>query len=151
LGWEITGIRDGFEGLLNPEHYPDGGLVNLNPQVIENLDPIAGSVLGQSAREDPFNVRTINEYDMVEEVDKSDELLDKLKAENIDAVIAIVGGMGLSISFIAKGLKQFVFRDRWRMIFLLRLYLLVLTAHSLSILKCWTGHVKPPRVPERSL
>ena len=107
LGWEITGIRDGFEGLLNPEHYPDGGLVNLNPQVIENLDPIAGSVLGQSAREDPFNVRTINEYDMVEEVDKSDELLDKLKAENIDAVIAIVGGMGLSILYKlhCKGLK----------------------------------------------
>ena len=29
LGWEVTGIRDGFEGLLNPEQYPDGGLVHL--------------------------------------------------------------------------------------------------------------------------
>ena len=28
-GWEITGIRDGFEGLLHPDHYPDGGLNKL--------------------------------------------------------------------------------------------------------------------------
>jgi 6-phosphofructokinase 1 len=99
LGWEIIGIRDGFEGLLNPDHYPDGGLINLSTHLIENLDPNAGSVLGQSPRVDPFNVRTINEYDMVEEVDKSDELLDKLKANNIDAVIAVIGGMGLSILY----------------------------------------------------
>jgi 6-phosphofructokinase 1 len=99
LGWEIIGIRDGFEGLLNPDHYPDGGLVNFSTHLIENLDPNAGSVLGQSPRVDPFNVRTINEYDMVEEVDKTDELLEKLKAENIDAVIAIIGGMGLSILY----------------------------------------------------
>ena len=83
LGWEIIGIRDGFEGLLNPDRYQDGGMVNLSPQLIENLDPAAVSVLGQSARVDPFNVRTITEYDMVEEVDMSDELLKKLKAENI--------------------------------------------------------------------
>jgi 6-phosphofructokinase len=99
LGWEIIGIRDGFEGLLNPDQYPDGGLVNLNLQQIENLDPVSRSVLGQSPREDPFNVRTINEYDMVEEVDMSDEILKKLKSENVDAVIAVVGGVGLSILY----------------------------------------------------
>ena len=33
LGWEIVGIRDGFEGLLQPEQYPDGGLVTLSPQL----------------------------------------------------------------------------------------------------------------------
>jgi 6-phosphofructokinase len=99
LGWEIIGIRDGFEGLLNPDQYPDGGMINLSPQLIENLDPAAGSVLGQSARVDPFNVRTINEYDMVEEVDMSDEILKKLKSENVDAVIAVVGGVGLSILY----------------------------------------------------
>ena len=25
MGWEIIGIRDGFEGLLYPDRYPDGG------------------------------------------------------------------------------------------------------------------------------
>ena len=98
LGWELVGIRDGFEGLLHPEKYPNGGLFQIDPSVL-NLDPNTSSVLGQSARIDPFNVRTINELEMVEEVDLSDELLGKLKAEKIDAVISIVGGKGLSILY----------------------------------------------------
>ena len=39
LGWEMVGIRDGFDGLLHPERYPDGGLVTLDPELVENLDP----------------------------------------------------------------------------------------------------------------
>jgi len=98
-GWEVIGIRDGFEGLLHPEHYPEGGLLVLTPQLVENLDPSAGCILGQSARVDPFNVRHLNELEMIEELDMSDVLLEKLKAENIDAVIAVVGGQGLSILY----------------------------------------------------
>ena len=75
LGWEVVGIRDGFEGLLHPDRYPDGGLVTLSPQLIENLDPAGGGILGQSAWVDPFHVRTVNEDEMVEEVDMSDQLL----------------------------------------------------------------------------
>ncbi len=99
LGWEMVGIRDGFEGVLHPDRYPDGGLVTLSPQLVENLDPAAGGILGQSGRVDPFHVRTINEDDMVEEVDMSDDLLKRLKAERIDAVISVVGGRGLSILY----------------------------------------------------
>ncbi|PLX28237.1 MAG: 6-phosphofructokinase, partial [Ignavibacteria bacterium] len=25
-GWEVVGIRDGYNGLMMPEQYPDGGL-----------------------------------------------------------------------------------------------------------------------------
>ena len=107
LGWEVFGIRDGFEGLLHPDRYPDGGLVTLNPQLIENLDPAGGGILGQSVRVDPFNVRTVNEDKMVEEVDMSEPLLKKLKAEKIDALISVVGDRGLSILYKlhGKGLK----------------------------------------------
>jgi ATP-dependent phosphofructokinase / diphosphate-dependent phosphofructokinase len=99
LGWEVVGIRDGFEGLLHPEKYPEGGLVTLSPQLVENLDPSAGGVLGQSVRVDPFHVRTVNKDDMVEEVDLSDHLLKRLKDEKIDGLISVVGGRGLSILF----------------------------------------------------
>lgn len=99
MGWEMVGIRDGFEGLLHPDHYPDGGLVTLSPKLVENLDPSAGGVLGQSPRIDPFNVRKVDQNEMVEEVDMSDELLNRLKAENIDALISVVGGQGLSILY----------------------------------------------------
>ena len=98
LGWELVGILDGFEGILHPEKYPDGGLIDIDPKKL-NMDPNTSSVLGQSSRIDPFNVRTINKDEMVEEVDMSDDLLKKLKAEKIDAVISIVGGKGMSILY----------------------------------------------------
>ncbi len=97
LGWEVVGIRDGFDGLLHPDRYPDGGLVTLDPQLIENLDPAGAGVLGQSVRVDPFQVRTVNADMMVEEADMSDELLQRLQRERIDALVSIVGGRGLSI------------------------------------------------------
>ncbi len=99
LGLEVVGIRDGFEGLLHPERYPDGGLVTLTPQLLENLDQAGGGLLGQSVRMDPFSVRTVNEDMLVEEVDMSDRLLRTLKAEGIDALIPVVGGPGLSIVY----------------------------------------------------
>ena len=75
LGWELVGIRDGFDGVLHPERYPDGGLVTLSPQLAESLDPGGRGILGQSGRVDPFHVRTIDEDEMVQEVDMSDDLL----------------------------------------------------------------------------
>jgi 6-phosphofructokinase 1 len=99
LGWELVGIRDGFDGLLHPEHHPDGGLVLLDRQRVEHLDPAGGGVLGQSPREDPFHVRQVNEDNLVAEVDLSDQLLERLKEEKIDALISVVGGRGLSILY----------------------------------------------------
>ena len=97
-GCELVGIRDGFDGILHPEKYPEGGLIPIDPRTL-NMDPNTASVLGQSSRIDPFNVRTINDLEMVEEVDMSDVLIERLKKENINAVISIVGGRGLSILY----------------------------------------------------
>jgi 6-phosphofructokinase 1 len=99
LGWELVGIRDGFDGLLHPERYPDGGLLPFGAQLIDNLDPAGAGVLGQSSRVDPFHVRTVDADGMVEEVDMSDALLQRFKAEKIDALISVVGGQGLSILY----------------------------------------------------
>jgi len=99
MGWEVVGIRDGFDGLLHPERYPDGGLVTLSPELVENLDPSGGGFLGQSGRVDPFHVRRIDEDGMVEEVDMSDDLLAAFRKEGLDALISVVGGRGLSILF----------------------------------------------------
>jgi 6-phosphofructokinase 1 len=99
LGWEVVGIRDGFDGLLYPDRYPDGGLVPLSPKFVENLDLAASDLLGQSPWVDPFHVRRVDEDGMAEEVDVSDQLLERLKAEGIDALISVVGGRGLSILY----------------------------------------------------
>jgi ATP-dependent phosphofructokinase / diphosphate-dependent phosphofructokinase len=99
LGWEVVGIRDGFDGLLHPDRYPDGGMVTLDPQLIEHLDPAGSGVLGQSLSVDPFHVRQVDVDGMVEEADLSDELLKRLNAERIDALISVVGGRGMSIFY----------------------------------------------------
>ena len=97
LGWQVVGIMDGFEGLLFPERYPNKGLIDLNADAVGKLNPLESDAMGTASMVDPFNVRSINDLDMVEEVDLSDVLLQNLKKENVDAVIAIMMGRGLSI------------------------------------------------------
>ena len=106
LGWEMVGIRNGFEGLLHPERYPDGGLVTLSPALIEDLDPATGGILGQAPWADPLHARATNGDQPVEEVDLSGELSRRLSEEDIDSLISIVGVPGLSIlqSLYFKGL-----------------------------------------------
>jgi ATP-dependent phosphofructokinase / diphosphate-dependent phosphofructokinase len=97
LGWEVIGIRDGYEGLLFPERYPQGGLLKLTPQLMESLAGATGCILGTASNTDPFHVRTVNADNCVEEVDRSVELLASVQQEQIDAVISVVDAPGLSI------------------------------------------------------
>jgi len=99
LGWEVVGIRDGFDGLLYPERYPEGGLVKLTPHLVENLSAGGSAILGNATRTDPFRVRHVNPENMVEEVDRSGDLIARISAEKIDAVISVVGPQALSILF----------------------------------------------------
>ena len=96
LGWEVVGIRDGYDGLLVGDNYPDGGIIKLTPQAVEGLGASNGSILGTAARNDPFRMRMINADNLVEEVDRSEDLLKKIRAEKFDAVISIVGGSALT-------------------------------------------------------
>jgi 6-phosphofructokinase 1 len=104
LGWEVVGIRDGFDGLLFPDRYPRGGLVSLTA---DSVDHLGSAGLGTATRTDPFHVRTVNPENAVEELDRSDELLAKVRAERIDGVVSVAGGRAISILFKLhrKGLK----------------------------------------------
>ena len=99
LGWTVVGIRDGFDGILFPERYSDGGLVPLSLQEVETTTAEGGIILGNATRTDPFRVRQLNAENQVEEVDLSNLLIDRMKNEKIDAVISIVGPQALSILF----------------------------------------------------
>lgn len=93
-GWQILGIRDGFDGLLAPEHYPEGGLIDLT--AMDDLEGRPGSILGTAPRIDPFRMRNVNESSFVEEVDRSDALIGMVREKGIDAVISIAGGSALT-------------------------------------------------------
>jgi len=99
LGWEVVGIRDGFDGLLCPERYPAGGLVPLSPQIVEHLASTASPLLGTAARTDPFHVRTVTPDHVVEEVDRSDGLLQAIHTAGLEAVVAITDLHALSVVF----------------------------------------------------
>jgi len=95
LGWELVGIRNGFEGLLHPDRFPDGGLVPLSIELVENLDPATGGILGQAPCADPFHTPTAHQA----EADLSDELLKRLEEEKFEALISAVGNQGLEILY----------------------------------------------------
>ena len=99
LGWTVVGIRDGFDGLLFPERYPEGGLLTLTPRMVENASAGGSPILGNGTRTDPFRVRQVNAENMVEEVDRSGDLLARIAGEKIDAVISVVGPQALSVLF----------------------------------------------------
>ncbi|HQR45181.1 MAG TPA: 6-phosphofructokinase, partial [Thermoanaerobaculia bacterium] len=112
LGWEVVGIRDGYDGLLVPERFPEGGLLRLDPRAAGRLDA-TGDVLGTGARIDPFRTRTVDAENQVAESDRSDDLLSRLEDEGIGAVVSVVGGSAvtgshaLSVAFrlARKGLR----------------------------------------------
>ena len=107
LGWEVIGIRDGFDGLLFPERYLEGGTVPLSHHLVEALSGAASPILGIAARTDPFHVRTVNSENQVEEVDRSNELLETLRKDHIEGVISVVSARNLGIlrKLDRKGLK----------------------------------------------
>jgi ATP-dependent phosphofructokinase / diphosphate-dependent phosphofructokinase len=49
LGWNVVGIHDGYDGLLFPDTFPDGGLVHFDARLIDALD-VGGTVLGIGAQ-----------------------------------------------------------------------------------------------------
>ena len=52
-GWDVVGIRDGFNGLMFPENYPDGGVVELTRDSVRGIQHLGGTILGTTNRGNP--------------------------------------------------------------------------------------------------
>jgi 6-phosphofructokinase 1 len=106
-GWECVGIRDGYNGLLEPQQYPDGGLMPLNPDVVRGITHLGGTILGTTNRGNPLRYPVLGEDGQYYEVDRSDELLDAFAEQKLDALIAIGGDGSLAIAGVLadKGLR----------------------------------------------
>jgi 6-phosphofructokinase 1 len=98
LGWEILGIRDGYDGLQEPERYPNGGVVELRRSMVREIAHLGGTILGTTNRGNPFR-RVIEAPDGTKtEIDCSDELVRKIEDLGIDALIAVGGDGSLTIA-----------------------------------------------------
>jgi ATP-dependent phosphofructokinase / diphosphate-dependent phosphofructokinase len=107
LGWEVYGIREGYNGLLDPQNYPYGGLVRLTPESVRHISHLGGTILGTINKGNPFKVTESLQGGMTVEKDRSDELMEAFKKNELDALIAIGGDGSLTIanSFYERGLR----------------------------------------------
>lgn len=106
-GWEVIGIRDGYNGLFLPEQYPDGGLINLTQARVRGITHMGGTILGTTNRGNPLHYPAVDKQGRAYEKDRSDEIMRAFRKEKIDALIAIGGDGSLSIAnvFAEKGLR----------------------------------------------
>ncbi len=96
--WDVVGIRDGFNGLLSPDDYPDGGLIELTRDRVRGIVYQGGTILGTTNRGNPIAYPVQQDDGSWVEVDRTDELLGRFEEHRIDALITIGGDGSLSIA-----------------------------------------------------
>lgn len=106
-GWQCVGIRDGYNGLIEPDQYPQGGTISLERETVRGITHLGGTILGTTNRGDPFRYPSRDSSGDLVEIDRSDELLKAVNAQNIDAVVAIGGDGSMAIAYglCNKGLR----------------------------------------------
>ena len=97
-GWDCVGIRDGYNGLLQPERYPTGGVVLLTHEQVRGISHLGGTILGTTNKGDPFHFPVRHADGSVTEADRSDELMACFKREGIDALVSVGGDGSLTIA-----------------------------------------------------
>jgi 6-phosphofructokinase 1 len=96
-GWDVLGIRDGFNGLLYPEIYGDGGVINLTRDSVRGIVHQGGTIIGTTNRGNPTRFPVQQPDGSWVEVDRTPELLAQFERHGIDALITIGGDGSLTI------------------------------------------------------
>jgi 6-phosphofructokinase 1 len=96
-GWQVVGIRDGFNGLLHPDEYPNGGLMELDRQTVRGISHTGGTILGSTNRGNPTRYPVLQPDGTYLEVDRSAELIQRFADAGIDALITVGGDGSLTI------------------------------------------------------
>lgn len=100
-GWEVIGIEDGFDGLLD--------LNKCKPLTLEHVRgilPRGGTILGTTNRGNPFDC-PVELNGAIVHIDISDRVVDNIKILGLDALIA-VGGEGslkIALELAGKGVR----------------------------------------------
>jgi phosphofructokinase-like protein len=97
-GWDVVGIRDGFNGLMFPDDYPgSSGTVTLTREYVRGIGHLGGTVLGSTNRGDPTNFPVQQPDGSWTYVDRTQELVGLFEEAGIDALITIGGDGSLLI------------------------------------------------------
>jgi len=106
-GWECYGIRDGYNGLLEPKNYPDGGLIPLPRSKVRGITHLGGTILGTTNKGNPLKWPVKGKDGKLHEIDRTDELIKIFQKNKIDALVAVGGDGSLGIANVLsqKGLR----------------------------------------------
>ncbi len=97
-GWEVYGIRDGYNGLLMPEQYIEGGLIRLTRERVRGITHLGGTIIGTTNRGNPLKYPIKGPDDTMVEIDRSDELIRAFSLHQIDALISVGGDGSMAIA-----------------------------------------------------
>lgn len=97
-GWDCFGIRDGFNGIMFPERYPEGGVYRLTREKVRGIGHLGGTILGTTNKGNPLHFPVNMPDGSVREIDRSDELLTYFATHEIDALVSIGGDGSLTIA-----------------------------------------------------
>ncbi len=100
-GWEVLGIEDGFEGLIQP-----GKVRPLKMADVRGILPRGGTILGTTNRANPFHYEVEVDGE-IKAFDVSDDVVRYAQVLGIDVLIVIGGDGSLRIAYelMQKGLK----------------------------------------------
>lgn len=100
-GWEVLGIEDGFEGLIQPGKLRPLGLVD-----VRGILSRGGTILGTTNRANPFDYVVEQDGEM-KTFDVSDDVVRKAEVLGLDAVVVIGGdgSMRITQELIEKGFR----------------------------------------------
>ncbi len=96
--WDVVGIRDGYNGLLFPDEYPDGGLLELTRESVRGIVHQGGTIIGTTNRGNPTSYPMQQSDGSWVEVDRTAELLGRFNEHGIDALVTIGGDGSLTIA-----------------------------------------------------
>jgi 6-phosphofructokinase 1 len=96
--WECYGIRDGFNGILFPERYAQGGVQRLTRDRVRGIGHLGGTILGTTNKGNPLRFPITMPDGSQREIDRSDEILAYFATHQIDALVAIGGDGSLTIA-----------------------------------------------------
>jgi 6-phosphofructokinase 1 len=96
-GWDVVGIRDGFNGLLRSDDYADGGMIDLTRHRVRGIIHQGGTILGSTNRGNPIAYPVRQADGSWAEVDRTEELLERFAERGIDALVTVGGDGSLTI------------------------------------------------------
>jgi 6-phosphofructokinase 1 len=93
-GWEVWGIRYGYQGLLKDD--PDG-IVHLDRDAVRGITHLGGTILGSTNKGDPF-IYPVEENGKLVPKDVSGTLIQRFKDHGFDTLVALGGDGSIKLA-----------------------------------------------------